>query len=188
MTPLTRVNAQMQTHAPWERGRKANHTANAAGERTRQPRSLRETLFLPRRERLDSHQAPPFRGTIWTYSGPRGCRIITRQQSTDGSHRPQRRPARKRTKSTRAIRHCPSRPHSCGSNLWPAPAVSKSCSDFELLVFTQNGVPTWEVRYNVRKDPAQGFGLLASGTADCFNAAKSAALHEASMQQSAPKD
>ena len=66
-------------------------------------------------------------------------------------------------------------------SLWPEPASSASVGAFELLVFTQDGVPTWEVRYDVRADPAQSFGLLASGTADSFNAAKAAALHEASL-------
>jgi hypothetical protein len=32
------------------------------------------------------------------------------------------------------------------SPMWPAPAVFTDVGDFTLLVFTQNGVPTWEVR------------------------------------------
>ena len=65
-------------------------------------------------------------------------------------------------------------------SLWPAPAVSRTVGEYELLVFTQEGVPTWEVRCDVRQSPSQSFDLIASGTADNFNAAKAAALHEAS--------
>ncbi len=65
-------------------------------------------------------------------------------------------------------------------SLWPEPAASASVADFELLVFTQDGVPAWEIRRNMTKDQARGFDLVASGTADSFNAAKAAALHEAS--------
>lgn len=65
-------------------------------------------------------------------------------------------------------------------SLWPAPAVSRTVGEYELLVFTQDGVPTWEVRYNVRQSPSQSFDLIANGTADSFSAAKAAALHEAS--------
>jgi hypothetical protein len=65
-------------------------------------------------------------------------------------------------------------------SLWPAPAASRTIGAYELLVFTQDGVPTWEVRYDVRQSPSQGFDLIASGTADSFSAAKGAALHEAS--------
>jgi predicted transcriptional regulator len=42
-----------------------------------------------------------------------------------------------------------------------------------LLVFTLEGVPTWEVRTDPKKDD-----LLATGTADSFAAAKMAALFE----------
>ena len=66
-------------------------------------------------------------------------------------------------------------------SLWPEPAASRTVGKHELLVFTQVGVPTWEVRYHARRAPAQSVDLLASGTADSFNAAKAAALHEASM-------
>jgi hypothetical protein len=67
------------------------------------------------------------------------------------------------------------------SPMWPAPAVFTDVGDFTLLVFTQNGVPTWEVRRratlgNDRDD------LLADGTADTFEAAKAAALLEASAR------
>jgi hypothetical protein len=66
-------------------------------------------------------------------------------------------------------------------SLWPPPATSAAVGDFELFVFTQDGVPTWEVHYNVRKLPDRGFDPLASGTADSFDAAKAAALYEASV-------
>ena len=65
--------------------------------------------------------------------------------------------------------------------LWPQPAVSAVTGALELLIFTQNGVLTWEVRHNPRIDPTQNDDLLASGTADTFEAAKAAALHEASL-------
>ena len=64
------------------------------------------------------------------------------------------------------------------SPMWPAPAVFTDVGDFTLLVFTQDGVPTWEVR----RRATQGSGhddLLVDGTADTFEAAKTAALFEA---------
>jgi hypothetical protein len=61
------------------------------------------------------------------------------------------------------------------SPIWPAPAVFTDVGDFTLLVFTQNGVPTWEVRIVIGRDD-----LLADSTADTFEAAKAAALLEAS--------
>jgi len=66
-------------------------------------------------------------------------------------------------------------------SLWPEPAASRIVGEYELLVFTQEGVPTWEVRYDVRQSPARSFDLIANGTADSFDAAKAAALHEASI-------
>jgi hypothetical protein len=63
--------------------------------------------------------------------------------------------------------------------LWPQPAVCTEVGKLLLLVFTQDGVPTWEVRIDLRKDPARKDDLLAEGTADCFAAAKTAALFEA---------
>jgi hypothetical protein len=53
--------------------------------------------------------------------------------------------------------------------LWPQPAVS--IGSFELLVFTQDGVPTWEVRYNPKIAPIQSFDLVTAGTADSFEGA-----------------
>ena len=62
--------------------------------------------------------------------------------------------------------------------LWPPPAVTADMGNLMLLIFTQDGVPTWEVR---SRDPAKigDADLVASGTADTFEAAKSAALFEA---------
>jgi hypothetical protein len=59
--------------------------------------------------------------------------------------------------------------------MWPAPAVWTDAGEFMLLVFTQDGVPTWEVYGGRdRRDP------VATGTADTFEAAKQAALFSAS--------
>jgi hypothetical protein len=52
-----------------------------------------------------------------------------------------------------------------------------------LLVFTQDGVPTWEVRRRV-KARGDDDDLIASGTADKFEAAKAAALFEAETHSS----
>ena len=57
-----------------------------------------------------------------------------------------------------------------------------------MLVFTQDGVPTWEVRIDLRKDPNTKDDLLAAGTADCLAAAKTAALFEANAVTSAASD
>jgi hypothetical protein len=47
-----------------------------------------------------------------------------------------------------------------------------------LLVFTQDGVPTWEVSRRVKPGGSRE-DLIANGTADTFEAAKAAALFEA---------
>jgi hypothetical protein len=65
--------------------------------------------------------------------------------------------------------------------LWPEPAASRIIGEYELLVFTEEGVPTWEVRYDVRQSPPRSSDLIANGTADTFDAAKAAVLHEASI-------
>ena len=57
--------------------------------------------------------------------------------------------------------------------LWPEPAVWTDVGELMLLVFTQDGVPTWEVS---RRAKARG---SRDGTADTFEAAKAAALFEA---------
>jgi len=59
--------------------------------------------------------------------------------------------------------------------MWPAPAAWADAGEFMLLVFTRDGVPTWEVHGGRdRRDP------VATGTADTFEAAKQAALFSAS--------
>ena len=73
-------------------------------------------------------------------------------------------------------------------SLWPEPAASRTIGEYELLVFTQDGVPTWEVRYDVRQSPARGPDLIVGGTADSFDAAKAAAVHEASIRMAAKPD
>jgi hypothetical protein len=66
--------------------------------------------------------------------------------------------------------------------LWPAPAVWTDVGDLMLLVYTQDGVPTWEVRR--AKPGSSGDEVIANGTADTFEAAKAAALFEARAQSS----
>ena len=51
------------------------------------------------------------------------------------------------------------------------------------LVFTQDGVPTWEVRGRVKVGTSRE-DLIANGTADTFEAAKAAALFEATARSS----
>ncbi len=63
--------------------------------------------------------------------------------------------------------------------LWPSPAVSTDFGGFMLLVFTEDNVPTWEVRRKAKTGGGGGNDLLADGTADTFEAAKAAALFEA---------
>jgi hypothetical protein len=65
--------------------------------------------------------------------------------------------------------------------LWPNPAIWTDVGEFMLLVFTQDGVPTWEVRRRVNLGGSRD-DLIASGTADTFEAAKAAALFEARAQ------
>lgn len=49
------------------------------------------------------------------------------------------------------------------------------------MVFTQDGVPTWEVRRRANLGDSSD-DLIANGTADTFEAAKAAALFEARAQ------
>ena len=49
-----------------------------------------------------------------------------------------------------------------------------------LLVFTEESVPTWEVRRKGRR--GGGGDLVVGGTADTFEAAKAAALFEATAR------
>jgi hypothetical protein len=62
-------------------------------------------------------------------------------------------------------------------SLWPQPAVWTDVG------VTQDGVPTWEVRRRV-KARGDDDDLIASGTADKFEAAKAAALFEAETHSS----
>jgi hypothetical protein len=66
--------------------------------------------------------------------------------------------------------------------LWPEPAVWTDVGDLMLLVYTQDGVPTWEVSRRAKWRNRDE--LIASGTADTFAAAKAAALFEAKAQSS----
>ena len=67
--------------------------------------------------------------------------------------------------------------------LWPQPAVWTDVGELTLLVFTQDGVPTWEVNRRGNAGSSRD-DLIASGTADTFEAAKAAALFEARVQSS----
>ncbi len=66
--------------------------------------------------------------------------------------------------------------------LWPSPAVSTDVGGFMLLVFTEDIVPTWEVRRKAKTDGGGGSDLVVGGTADTFEAAKAAALFEATAR------
>jgi hypothetical protein len=66
--------------------------------------------------------------------------------------------------------------------LWPSPAEFADVGECMLLVFTQDSVPTWEVRRRSKTNKHET-DLIVSGTADTFEAAKAAARFEASAQQ-----
>src|SRR5271166_1872235 len=68
--------------------------------------------------------------------------------------------------------------------LWPSPAVSTDVGGFILLVFTEDNVSTWEVRRKAKKDDGRDDDLVVGGTADTFEAAKAAALFEATARSS----
>ena len=70
------------------------------------------------------------------------------------------------------------------SPMWPDPAIWTDVGDFTLLVFTQDGVPTWEVRRRAKFSSGSRDDLVVDGTADTFEAAKAAALFEASARPS----
>ena len=59
--------------------------------------------------------------------------------------------------------------------LWPEPAVWTDVGELMLLVFTQDGVPTWEVSRRVKAGRSRD-DLIANGTADTFEVAKAATL------------
>jgi hypothetical protein len=53
-----------------------------------------------------------------------------------------------------------------------------------LLVFTEDNVPTWEVRRKAKNVEGRDEDLVVGGTADTFEAAKAAALFEATARSS----
>ena len=59
--------------------------------------------------------------------------------------------------------------------LWPEPAVWTDVGELMLLVFTQDGVPTWEVSRRAKAGSSRD-DPIANDTADTFDAAKAAAL------------
>ena len=67
-------------------------------------------------------------------------------------------------------------------SLWPSPAVWTDVGGFMLLVFTQDDVPTWEVRRKARSVDGSEDDLIVCGSADTFEAAKAAALFEATTR------
>jgi hypothetical protein len=67
-------------------------------------------------------------------------------------------------------------------SLWPSPAEFTDIGECLLLVFTQKSIPTWEVHRRSRADNCE-IVLIASGTADTFEAAKAAARFEASAHK-----
>lgn len=68
------------------------------------------------------------------------------------------------------------------SPMWPDPAVWADMGSVMLLVFTEDGVPTWEVRHRGTLGSIRRDDLVANGTADTFEAAKTAAVFEASAR------
>ena len=66
---------------------------------------------------------------------------------------------------------------------WPETAVWTDVGELILLMFTQDGVPTREVNRRAKAGSSRA-DLIASGTADTFEAAKAAALFEARAQSS----
>ena len=53
-----------------------------------------------------------------------------------------------------------------------------------LLVFTEDNVPTWELRRKAKEVAGRDDDLVVSGTADTFEAVKAAALFEATARSS----
>ena len=53
-----------------------------------------------------------------------------------------------------------------------------------LLVFTEDNVPTWEVRRKAKNVEGCDDDLVVGGTADTFEAAKAAALFKATARSS----
>ncbi len=50
------------------------------------------------------------------------------------------------------------------------------------MVFTEDNVPTWEVWRKAKRGGGGGSDLVVGGTADTFEAAKAAALFEATAR------
>jgi hypothetical protein len=68
--------------------------------------------------------------------------------------------------------------------LWPQPAVWTDVGELMLLVFTQDGVPTWEVSRRVKVGSSRD-DLIANGAADIIEAAK---LRHSSKQRRVPQN
>jgi len=68
--------------------------------------------------------------------------------------------------------------------LWPSPAVWTDVGGFTLVIFTEDNVPTWEVRRKAKKVDGRDDDLVVGGAADTFEAAKAAALFEATARSS----
>ena len=51
-----------------------------------------------------------------------------------------------------------------------------------LVVFTEDGVPTWKIHHRGTLGSIRRNDLVANGTADTFEAAKTAAVFEASAR------
>jgi hypothetical protein len=66
--------------------------------------------------------------------------------------------------------------------MWTSPAVWADAGELMLLVFTEHGVPTWEIHSGTAVGPV-GNSTIKSGTADTFEAAKAAVLYEAQHLQ-----
>ena len=67
------------------------------------------------------------------------------------------------------------------TGLWTPPAVFAEVGNLFLQAFTDHGVPTWEIS---KKTEERGeWKVIAKGTADSFEAAKAAALFEATARR-----
>jgi hypothetical protein len=64
--------------------------------------------------------------------------------------------------------------------MWPEGSVLADLPGLVLEVSSDEGVPTWKVRRHKGKNALPD--LVASGTADSFEAAKAAALHVAEAE------
>jgi hypothetical protein len=63
------------------------------------------------------------------------------------------------------------------AGLWTPPAVFADVGNLVLQVFTDDGVPTWEI--SRKAGNRDEWRTVAKGTGDTFEAAKAAALFEA---------